>query len=80
MAHLKDWFTPTVGLRYAALHHLSTRRTYIPPIASKSDATPNEYNQCVFIRYYTMRRRVLMFPKVIKAAAGPHHPGSGSNY
>jgi len=21
-----------------------------------------------------------MFPKVIKAAAGPHHPGSGSNY
>ncbi|KAF9652527.1 hypothetical protein BDM02DRAFT_2766622 [Thelephora ganbajun] len=44
------------------------------------DATPNEHNQCVFIRYYTMRRRALMFPKVIKAAAGPHDFGSGNNY
>ena len=44
------------------------------------DATPNEYNQCVFIRYYTLRRRALMFPKVIKAAAGPHDPGSWNNY
>jgi len=43
------------------------------------DATPNEYNQCVFIRYYTMRRRALMFPKVIKAGAGPHDFGSGKN-
>lgn len=43
------------------------------------DATPNEYNQCVFIRYYTMRKRALMFPKVIKAGAGPHDLGSGDN-
>lgn len=27
-----------------------------------------------------MRKRALMFPKVIKAAAGPHNLGSGSNY
>ena len=27
-----------------------------------------------------MRKRALMFPKVIKAAAGPHDLGSGSDY
>lgn len=48
--------------------------------AGSTETTPNEYNQCVFIRYYTMRRRALMFPKVIKAAAGPHDLGSGSNF
>ena len=40
---------------------------------------PEQYNQCVFIRYYTMRRRAFMFPKVIRAAAGPHDPGPGNN-
>lgn len=44
------------------------------------ETTPNEYNQCIFIRYYTMRKRALMFPKIIKAAAGPHDLSSGSNY
>lgn len=44
------------------------------------DTTPNEYNQCVFIRYYTIRKRALMFPKVVKAAAGPHDLGSGNNH
>lgn len=43
------------------------------------DTTPNEYNQCVFVRYYTMRKRALMFPRVIRAAAGPHDLGSGDN-
>lgn len=42
--------------------------------------TPNEYNQCVFVRYYTIRKRALMFPKLIKAAAGPHDLGSGGNH
>ena len=50
----------------------------IPTGAAQTDA--NEYNQCVFIRYYTMRKRALMFPKLIKAAAGPHDLGSGNNY
>ena len=48
--------------------------------ADRVDATPNAYNQCVFIRYYTMRRRALMFPRVIKAAAGPHDFGPGNNH
>ena len=33
---------------------------------------PDEYNQCVFIRYYTVRRIFNVIPKVIKAGAGPH--------
>ena len=51
-----------------------------PPDANQVDATPNGYNQCVFIRYYTMRRRALMFPKIIKAGAGPHDCGSADNH
>lgn len=51
-----------------------------PPYPTQADAIPNEYNQCVFIRYYTMRWRALMFPKVIRAASGPHDCGSGDNY
>ena len=43
------------------------------------DTTPNEYSQCVFIRYYTMRKRALMFPRIIRGAAGPHDLGSGFN-
>ena len=51
-----------------------------PSDSMEVDGTPNEYNQCVFIRYYTMRKRALMFPKVIKAAAGPHDLDSGDDY
>ena len=40
---------------------------------------PNEFNQCVFVRYYTMRSRKWMPPKVIRAGAGPHDLGSGDN-
>jgi hypothetical protein len=42
---------------------------------------PNDFNQCVFIRYYTMRWRIplRLFPKVIRAGAGPHDLGSGDN-
>ena len=32
---------------------------------------PDGYNQCVFIRYYTLRRRIFI-PMIIKAGAGPH--------
>jgi len=51
-----------------------------PPDANQVGVTPKGYNQCVFIRYYTMRRRALMFPKVIKAGAGPHDCGSANNH
>jgi len=35
------------------------------------------YDQCVFVRYYTMRKR-LGIPRVIKAGAGPHDLGPGA--
>lgn len=38
---------------------------------------PDEYNQCVFVRYYTIRRRFFI-PMVLKAGAGPHQPQKGS--
>ena len=44
---------------------------------SDTGIVPDEYNQCVFVRYYTMRKRALMFPTVIRAAAGPHDLGPG---
>ena len=40
---------------------------------------PYEFDQCIFVRYYTMRSRRWMFPKVIRAGAGPHDLGSGDN-
>ena len=45
------------------------------------EAIPSAFNQCVFIRYYTMRTRgpLGLFPKVIRAGAGPHDLGPGDN-
>ena len=44
------------------------------------ETIPSAFNQCVFIRYYTMRRRPLrLFPKVIRAGAGPHDLDPGDN-
>ena len=40
---------------------------------------PKEFDQCVFVRYYTMRWKMGLFPKVIRAGAGPHDLGSGDN-
>ena len=40
-------------------------------------AIPEEYDQCVFIRYYTIRRRGFI-PTVLKAGAGPHQLQGGS--
>ena len=42
-------------------------------------AIPSEFDQCVFIRYYTARLRKWMPPKVLRAGAGPHDLGSGDN-
>ena len=42
------------------------------------DIVSDEYRQCIFIRYYTMRKR-LGIPRVMKAAAGPHDLGPGSH-
>ena len=51
----------------------------LPAGPARADTIHTEYNQCVFIRYYTVRKRALMFPKVIKGAAGPHDLGPGNN-
>ena len=42
--------------------------------SSGNNAEPvsDGYNQCVFVRYYTMRKK-LGIPKVIKASAGPYN-------
>jgi len=46
-----------------------------PPSGNNhTEIVSDEYNQCVFVRYYTMRKR-LGIPRVIKAAAGPHDLG-----
>ena len=41
----------------------------------RAEMVSDEYNQCVFVRYYTVRKRPLLVPKVIKAGAGPHDLG-----
>lgn len=40
----------------------------------------DDYNQCVFVRYYTMRTRLGLFPRVMKGGAGPHDLGPGQNH
>ena len=42
--------------------------------ATPASTIPSEYNQCVFIRYYTMRGRGPIL-KIIKVGAGPHELG-----
>ncbi|KAF9781133.1 hypothetical protein BJ322DRAFT_254246 [Thelephora terrestris] len=44
-----------------------------------ADGPANEFNQCVFVRYYTMRFGMGLFPRVIRAGAGPHDLGSGES-
>ena len=51
----------------------------LPAGPAHADTIQTEYNQCVFVRYYTVRKRALIFPKVIKGAAGPHDLGPGNN-
>lgn len=46
-----------------------------PVDAERIETTPNESDQCVFVRYYTMRKRASMFPDVIN----PHQLESGDN-
>ena len=56
------------------------RTTELPsPQSTEAETIPTEFNQCVFIRYFTMRWSMAIFPKVIRAGAGPHDLGSGDN-
>ena len=58
----------------------SPTQTTDPMPSGNSDAETisDEDNQCVFVRYYTVRKR-LGIPRVIKAAAGPHDLGPGGH-
>ena len=57
----------------------SERAIGFPSQSADPRTTPNEFNQCVFIRYYTARLRKWLPPKVIRAGAGPHDLGTGDN-
>ena len=50
-----------------------------PPDNSGTGTVPDGYDQCVFVRYFTMRKRALVFPRVMRAAAGPHDLGPGAH-
>ena len=54
---------------------------FTSPQSVEAGIIPDGFDQCVFIRYYTMRPKKLfgIFPKVIRAGAGPHDLGSGEN-
>jgi len=56
-----------------------TQTTDLTPSGnSHTETVSDEYNQCVFVRYYTVRKR-LGIPRVIRAAAGPHDLGPGGS-
>ena len=48
-----------------------------PSGSSHPETDSDEYRQCVFVRYYTVRKR-MGIPRVIKAGAGPHDLGPGN--
>lgn len=62
----------------------------IPPSFARFARTPSgprntgtiadDYKQCVFVRYYSIRKRMGFYPGVIQASAGPHDLGSGDNH
>jgi len=56
-----------------------TRRRHSPNEGSVLESEiPDEYDHCVFIRYYTIRKRVFI-PMIIKAGAGPHQLPKGDH-
>jgi len=57
----------------------STQAIDPPSQSTRVGIVSDDYNQCVFIRYYTMRRRMGFYPMVMRAAAGPRDLGSGDN-
>ena len=44
---------------------------------SNAGTVSDEYNQCVFVRYFGVLYRKLWVPKIIKAGAGPHNLSGG---
>ena len=76
------WHTrcsPHTNVGPQQLDPLPRERAVDFPSSPLTEAGSIEFDQCVFVRYYTMRLRRWMFPKVIRAGAGPHDLGSGDN-
>ena len=73
--------TPHTNRGPQGCNPLPPEQTIEPSSSQSAEARkiPVEFNQCVFIRYFTMRWRLGIFPKFIKARAGPHDLGSGDN-
>ena len=72
-----SWHTP--GLVHTNCGPHPTRRSgNLGDSSVPESEIPDEYNQCVFICYYTIRKR-LLFPTVLKAGAGPHQLPKGNH-
>ena len=54
-----------------------TLESELPDIDARG--IPENYDQCVFVRYYTMRFREPAFPKLAKTGAGPRGLSPGGN-
>ena len=67
-----SWSTPELVHKNCGPDHLRIQgKSSSDQSPTPGSTIPAEDNQCVFIRYFTMRRRFLI-PTVIKAGAGPH--------
>jgi hypothetical protein len=53
------------------------RRMVTETSGSSDETRTGEYRQCTFVRGYRIRVRYRLWPKVIKAAAGPDDPPPG---
>jgi hypothetical protein len=72
-----------------SVHHNCGPQHRDPPVQARPlltedshspDQPQPEYNQCVFLRAFRIRKRAGLIPMVIKAAAGPHDLGSGHRF
>lgn len=72
-----------------SVHHNCGPQDREPPAHTRPQLTDNnsplgepqtEYNQCVFLRGFRVRKRAGFIPTVIKAAAGPHDLGPGHRF
>jgi hypothetical protein len=69
----------TSGLVHTNCGPYPTRRTHSSSESPAPESEiPDEYTQCVFICYYTIRKR-LFIPTVLKAGAGPHQLPKGNH-
>ena len=73
-----SWSTPELVHKTCGPDPLRIQGNSSSDQSPTPDSTiPAENNQCVFIRYYTIRRK-LFIPMVIKAGAGPHQLPKGN--